>query len=102
MFLSRSRRVAHGSARRHAKAVSQRRRPMFLEPLESRLAPASASFNLPATGFSGNGAGGMILNVPVKVGNLVNGLGAANIALSFPTGVFNFPVGGNAATGDVA
>jgi uncharacterized repeat protein (TIGR03803 family) len=75
---------------------------MILEPLESRLAPASASFNLPATGFAGNGAGGMILNVPVKVSNLANGLGAANIAVSFPTGVFNFPLGGNGATADVA
>ncbi|HEV3081903.1 MAG TPA: putative Ig domain-containing protein, partial [Gemmataceae bacterium] len=42
------------------------------------------------------------MDFPINAGTLSAGLSSANLAVSFPTGVFNFPVGSNRASADVA
>jgi alpha-amylase len=70
--------------------------------------PATVYLSLPSTGFAGS-PGGAITVFPISINELqdqasVNhvGLMSATIALNFPTGVFNFPLGGNSATVDVS
>jgi hypothetical protein len=76
---------------------------LLTETLEDRLVPSTTTFlSMPATGFSGQ-EGGTVAAFPVSINQLQDsgsnvGLSAATIAMTFPTGVFNFPVGGNAAT----
>ena len=107
MFLPWQYSVAQPRALKSQKAGGKRRddarfRRLVLEPLETRLAPADVSLSMPVTSLSGNACGGVIANFPIDVSPLVNGFGAANIALTFNTGVFDFPIGGNAATSDVS
>jgi hypothetical protein len=77
-------------------------RKLLLERLESRIAPATASLNFPSGYYPGNGAGGLVMDVPIDASDLSTGLSAATIALTFPPGVFAFPTGGSAATADVS
>ena len=70
--------------------------------------PATVYLNLPSTGFAGS-PGGTISGFPININQLQDqattnhvGLMSATIALSFPIGVFSFPLGGNTATADVS
>jgi uncharacterized repeat protein (TIGR03803 family) len=63
---------------------------------------------LPSSGFSGQ-QGGTVLAFPININQLEDaasptnhvGLASASFAISYPAGVFNFPVGGNLATANV-
>ena len=87
---------------RQRRAAARFRRPMVLEVLESRLAPATAFLSMPNTTLVGNGAGGTIANFPINISPVTEGLSAVNVALSFPTGVFTFPIGNGAAVSDLS
>jgi hypothetical protein len=80
------------------------------------LDPGYAPFNIvpatlllmPGTGTTG-APNSTLKNYPVSINQLVDvasspdvGLASANLVLTYPTGVFNFPVGGNLATPDVS
>jgi hypothetical protein len=64
--------------------------------------------SMPTSGFSGQ-EGGTVLAFPVSINQLQDnstptnhlGLSVVNVAITFPAGVFNFPIGSNAATADV-
>jgi Putative Ig domain/Bacterial Ig domain len=107
MFASLGPSAARVKVRKAEKKTRQRSgtahfRQLTVEMLESRLAPATASFSLPSAGYSGPGAGGVITGVPIDVSTLSGGLSAATIVLTYPTGVFAFPTGGSAAAADVS
>jgi hypothetical protein len=76
---------------------------LLTEALEHRLAPSTNTFlSMPATGFAGQ-EGGTVAAFPVSINQLQDsashvGLSAATIAMTFPTGVFSFPIGSQAAT----
>jgi large repetitive protein len=107
MFLSRNRSAAKNrsakSERRLRRTATLYRQPA-LEMLESRLAPAGI-LTLPASGYAGDVAN-PILAYPINVTTLNDGSGhtglaSVTLAVSFPRGVFNFPIGGNQASVDV-
>jgi uncharacterized repeat protein (TIGR03803 family) len=62
---------------------------------------ATAYLSMPTTGFSGS-TNSTLTDFPIRISQLSDGthvgLATASIVLSYPTGVFNFPVGGNQAT----
>ena len=69
--------------------------------------PATVYLTLPTSGYSGT-PGGMIARFPISINQLQDqastnhvGLQQATLAVTFPTGVFNFPLGSGNATPDV-
>jgi uncharacterized repeat protein (TIGR03803 family) len=66
--------------------------------------PGTVFLNLPSSGFTGT-SGGTVLNFPININELQDqrtpnhvGLASATLAITFPTGVFSFPLGtGNAS-----
>jgi large repetitive protein len=92
------------SRSRKGRPARQLRYRATLELLEGRLVPA-ATITLPTSGFSGT-VGTTVMNFPVDIANLSDGthvgLSSATLAVTFPTGVFNFPVGGSLAASDVS
>jgi hypothetical protein len=79
-----------------------------VEELEGRVLPAT-SLSLPSAGFAADAEGGTILGFPININQLQDGATPTNhvglrsfqLALSYPLGVFVFPVGGNAASSSV-
>jgi hypothetical protein len=69
--------------------------------------PASAFLSMPTSGYSGQT--NSTLAYPISISQLSDvasskhvGLSSAILALTFPTGVFNFPIGSNLASSDVS
>jgi Putative Ig domain len=99
---------AESLARRRKRQQSMRLRVQLgAERLEDRLAP-SATVTLPGSGFSGQ-QGGTVASFPISINQLQDnqtpnhvGLAGATLAITYPTGVFSFPLGGNQATANVA
>jgi hypothetical protein len=89
-------------------AIVRRSRP-WMEPLEARLAPA-ARLLLPTSGFVGDAKAGVVMDFPISINQLQDndlptnhvGLAGAQLAVTFPPGVFNFPIGSNHATANVS
>ena len=72
------------------------------------IVPATVYLSVPSSGFAGP-PGGTIAGFPISINQLQDqastnhvGLASATLALSFPTGVFNFPIGTNLASADVS
>jgi Putative Ig domain len=70
--------------------------------------PATVYLTLPTSGFTAQ-PGGTITGFPISINELQDqastnhvGLASATLAIAFPTGVFNIPVGGNLASADVS
>jgi hypothetical protein len=79
--------------------------PLCTERLEDRIAPA-ATLSLPTSGFSG-ATNTTVMNFPIGISALSDGAGhvglaSATLAVTYPTGVFNFPTGIGQATADVS
>jgi hypothetical protein len=71
------------------------------------ITPATVFLTLPGSGFSAS-PGGIIGSFPISINQLQDqastnhvGLASATLAITFPTGVFNFPIGSNRATANV-
>jgi uncharacterized repeat protein (TIGR03803 family) len=85
-----------------------RRCRLLLEPLEERLAPATR-LSLPTSGYAGDARIGTVMDFPIAINQLQDndlptnhvGLAGAQLAVTFPPGVFNFPIGSNRATSNV-
>jgi hypothetical protein len=67
-----------------------------------------AFLSIPSTGFTG-ATNSTLLNYPITISQLSDsaaakhvGLASAALVLTYPTGVFGFPLGGNQATADVS
>src|SRR5947209_3674456 len=98
--------LTSGQSNHFRRGSSPRLRPRLrpaLEILEGRLVP-DATITLPTSGFTGK-VGSTVMNYPVNIAGLSDGthvgLSSANLAVTFPAGVFSFPVGGSLATSDV-
>jgi hypothetical protein len=79
----------------------------WAERLEDRLAP-NASLSLPASGFTGM-QGSTVASFPINLNQLQDnqspnhlGLAAATLAITYPAGVFAFPIGANQASAYVS
>src|SRR5579871_5792327 len=87
---------AAGAARRRKRRQNAGLRVQLVaERLEDRLVP-NASLSLPASGFSGQ-QGGTVAGFPISINQLQDnqspnhvGLAGATLAVTYPTGVFNF------------
>jgi Putative Ig domain len=96
-------RRATQSSRRSRPRHGHRCRP-WAEHLEDRLTPTGL-ITLPTTGFSGS-LNCPVINYEVDISQLNDGthsgLASATLVVTYPTGVFNLPVGGSQATADVS